>query len=95
MTKISSPSYFTGLAVGMLTALLINCQPARSQERAVLVSSGKIKLSTKFLVCVKTESGKIISLKYDSHCWRCKIVNIPMKWDVVTIRKKTFIKPVL
>ncbi|MEJ0102366.1 MAG: hypothetical protein WDO19_07380 [Bacteroidota bacterium] len=95
MTNIFSPNYFTRIAAGILTILLMNCQQANSQERAVLVSSGKIKLSTKFLVCIKPESGKIISLKYDSHCWRCKIVNIPMKWDVVTVRKRTFIKPVL
>ena len=95
MTKFFSRNYFTGIAVGILTTLLVNCQQANSQERAVLVSSGKIKLSTKFLVYIKTESGKIISLKYDSHCWRCKIVNIPMNWDVATVRRKIFVKPVL
>lgn len=85
----------SGAAIVLALAILLTCSMAHGQERAVLVSSQKIKLSTKVLVCVESESGRRYTIKFDTHCWRCKVVDVPAKWDVVVKRKRVFIKPVL
>lgn len=97
MTKLFSPKWWISSVTGIIiiAALLMNCNPAAGQERAVIVSSEKIKHSTEFLVCVELKSGKRYSFKYNSHCWRCDSVYMPTYWTVIEKRKKVFIKPEL
>lgn len=78
-----------------LFVLLITCTPAHSQ-RAVLVASEKIRMSTYFKVTVRTDSCNTYEAKWNSNCWRCSDVSIvPVKWDVIKVKKSYFIKPVL
>lgn len=79
-----------------LFILLFTCTPAHSQ-RAVLVASEKVKLSTYYKVTVRTDSCNEYEGRWNSHCFRCSDVSIvPVKWDVIeTKRGKYFIKPQL
>lgn len=98
MTKLFSPSWWASTLMGIILIiilLVVSCNTARSQERAVLVSSEKIKMSTLFYVCVETKEGKRYSFKWNSHCFRCDTVNISTYWTVIQTKRKVFIKPEL
>lgn len=81
--------------IGITVLLLMMCQPAGAQERATLVSSEKIKFSTYYSVTVKTDSCNEYNLKWNSHCFRCTESEVPKVWDIVKVKNRYFIKPVI
>lgn len=102
MTKIFSFKWTTSVIVFtfiIIVLLMATGETANGQvidaERGKTVSAGRDKKrSFYYIVCVRTESGRMYSIKYQVHCWTCP-ANIPQTWDVISFRRKTIIKPVI
>lgn len=75
-------------------ALFFTCNTASGQERAVLASSEKVRFSTLYRVVVKAGCN-VYESKWNSHRFRGKDAVIPKVWDVVKVRNRFYIKPVL
>lgn len=84
-----------GAAIVLFIVLyFFTCNTASGQERAVLVSSDKVKFSTLYRVVVKAGCN-VYESKWNSHRFRGKDAVIPKTWDVVKVRNRFYIKPVL
>lgn len=85
------------VTVAVLGLVLSSCVGSKviDAEPGKLISAEKIKHSSKWIVCIESNSGKRYSFKHESNCWKCTAVNIPENWNAITYTNgRTFFEPV-